>query len=53
MSIYPSILGVISIGIFLLYPLSEKRMEEINTELDERRKKLGLDPNGGSPAPAA
>jgi GPH family glycoside/pentoside/hexuronide:cation symporter len=53
MSIYPSILGVISIGIFLFYPLSEARMEEINTELDDRRKKLGLDPNGGSPAPAA
>lgn len=53
MSIYPSILGVISISIFLLYPLSEKRMEEINNELDERRKKLRLDPNGGSPAPAA
>jgi GPH family glycoside/pentoside/hexuronide:cation symporter len=37
MSIYPAVLGFVSIDIFLFYPLSEKRMEEINTELDRRR----------------
>jgi len=37
MSIYPAVLGFVSIGIFLFYPLSEKRMEEINGELDRRR----------------
>jgi len=52
MSIYPSILGVISIGIFLRYPLSEKRMAEINGELDERRRKRGVGPDGNAPAPA-
>ena len=45
MSIYPAILGIISIGIFLLYPLSEKRMEEINSELDRRRALA--EPSGG------
>lgn len=40
MSIYPSILGVISIAIFLVYPLNEKRMAEINGELNVRRGKL-------------
>jgi len=37
MSIYPAILGVLSIGIFLFYPLNEQRMVEINTELKRRR----------------
>ena len=37
MSIYPAILGVLSIVIFLFYPLSEKRVEEINAELSARR----------------
>lgn len=41
MSIYPAVLGVISIGIFLFYPLGEKRMEEINAELDRRREASG------------
>ena len=38
MSIYPAVLGFLSIGIFLFYPLSEKRMIEINGELDRRRE---------------
>ena len=37
MSIYPSVLGVISIVIFLFYPLNEKRMAEINADLSARR----------------
>ncbi len=37
MSIYPSILGVISILLFLVYPLNEKRMAQINDELNARR----------------
>jgi GPH family glycoside/pentoside/hexuronide:cation symporter len=37
MSIYPAALGIVSIVIFLFYPLSEKRMDEINGELDRRR----------------
>ena len=44
MSIYPAILGVISIVIFLFYPLTEKRMAEINTELSARRAKAGTTP---------
>ena len=40
MSIYPSILGVASIAIFLIYPLNEKRMADINTELNARRAKI-------------
>ncbi|HEY4248485.1 MAG TPA: MFS transporter [Lacunisphaera sp.] len=37
MSIYPSILGVISVVIFLFYPLNEKRVVEINEDLAKRR----------------
>lgn len=37
MSIYPAALGILSIIIFLFYPLNEKRMDEINGELDRRR----------------
>jgi GPH family glycoside/pentoside/hexuronide:cation symporter len=38
MSIYPAVIGLLSIVIFLFYPLSEKRMIEINGELDRRRE---------------
>lgn len=41
MSIYPAVLGVISIVIFLFYPLTEKRVAEINAELSDRRLKAG------------
>jgi GPH family glycoside/pentoside/hexuronide:cation symporter len=37
MSIYPAVLGVLSIVIFMFYPLSEKRMAEINADLNARR----------------
>lgn len=37
MSIYPSILGLVSIVIFTFYPLNEKRMAEINADLTARR----------------
>ena len=40
MSIYPAALGVLSIVIFLFYPLSEKRMAVINDELKQRRTGL-------------
>lgn len=42
MSIYPAILGVVSIVIFLFYPLTEKRMAEINADLTARRAKAGI-----------
>lgn len=44
MSIYPALLGVLSIVIFLFYPLTEKRMTEINAELSARRAKAGTAP---------
>lgn len=44
MSIYPAVLGVLSIIIFLFYPLTERRMTEINTELSARRAKAGQAP---------
>jgi glycoside/pentoside/hexuronide:cation symporter, GPH family len=44
MSIYPAALGLLSIGIFLFYPLTEKRMAEINAELRGRREKAGIAP---------
>lgn len=37
MSIYPSALGIVSIVIFLFYPLNEKRVAEINADLAARR----------------
>jgi GPH family glycoside/pentoside/hexuronide:cation symporter len=45
MSIYPAAIGVVSIVIFLFYPLNEKRMTEINGELARRR-----DASGNAPA---
>jgi GPH family glycoside/pentoside/hexuronide:cation symporter len=44
MSIYPAILGLVSIVIFLFYPLSEKRMAEINADLKARREKTAAAP---------
>lgn len=41
MSIYPAALGLVSIVIFLFYPLTEARMMEINSELDRRREAAG------------
>lgn len=38
MSIYPALLGLVSIVIFLFYPLTEKRMTEINADLAARRR---------------
>lgn len=37
MSLYPAALGVLSLAIFLFYPLNEARMAAINTELTARR----------------
>lgn len=37
MSIYPAVLGILSIIIFLFYPLKEERMQKINAELSARR----------------
>jgi len=44
MSIYPAALGVISIIIFLFYPLTERRVAEINDDLEKRRADPGLLP---------
>jgi GPH family glycoside/pentoside/hexuronide:cation symporter len=44
MSLYPAVLGVVSILIFLFYPLTEKRMAEINADLKARREKAGVAP---------
>jgi GPH family glycoside/pentoside/hexuronide:cation symporter len=44
MSIYPAAIGVLSIIIFLFYPLTEKKMAEINAELSARRVKAGQTP---------
>jgi glycoside/pentoside/hexuronide:cation symporter, GPH family len=46
MSIYPAIIGVLSIVIFLFYPLTEKRMAEINGELARRRTPEGTPLSG-------
>lgn len=40
-TLIPAGLGVLSIVLSLLYPLSEKRVELIETELKERRKETG------------
>ncbi|MDI1247469.1 MAG: MFS transporter [Lacunisphaera sp.] len=44
MSIYPAVLGLISIVIFLFYPLSEKRMAEINADLKSRHDQAAPTP---------
>lgn len=44
MSLYPALIGVLSIVIFLFYPLTEKRMAEINADLSARREQAGTAP---------
>ncbi|MBL9204438.1 MAG: MFS transporter [Opitutaceae bacterium] len=39
MSLIPAVLGVLSIVIFLFYPLSDRRMASINSDLESRRAK--------------
>ena len=41
MSLMPAIFGICSMAIFLFYPLTDKRVNEINEELKERRLKAG------------
>jgi len=43
MSIYPAIFAFIGMVFMLFYPLNKKRMEQVETELIERRKKRELD----------
>lgn len=38
MSVYPAIFGIIGVVLMLFYPLTNKRMVEIEAELTERRK---------------
>jgi GPH family glycoside/pentoside/hexuronide:cation symporter len=40
-SIYPAIFALIGVAAMLFYPLSDKRMLEIETDLIERRKQEG------------
>ncbi|MDQ5977161.1 MAG: glycoside/pentoside/hexuronide:cation symporter, family [Verrucomicrobiota bacterium] len=42
MSIIPALLGVVSLVIFLFYPLTDQRVNEMNEELKARREKAGL-----------
>jgi GPH family glycoside/pentoside/hexuronide:cation symporter len=42
MSLIPAILGIVSIVVFLFYPLNDARVNEINNELKERRLKAGV-----------
>jgi GPH family glycoside/pentoside/hexuronide:cation symporter len=44
MSIIPAVLGVVAIGIFLFYPLTDQRVAEMNAELANRRTKAGAAP---------
>jgi GPH family glycoside/pentoside/hexuronide:cation symporter len=41
MSIIPSVLGVVSIVIFCFYPLNEKKVGQIESDLNERRLAAG------------
>jgi GPH family glycoside/pentoside/hexuronide:cation symporter len=41
MSLYPAALGVLSIVVFLFYPLNEARVAEINEDLKRRRAEPG------------
>lgn len=43
-SLIPAALGVISIVLLLLYPLTDKRVEELIAELEQRRKENGDEP---------
>lgn len=40
-SIIPAAMGILSMIILLLYPLNEKRVQEISTDLEKRRKENG------------
>jgi GPH family glycoside/pentoside/hexuronide:cation symporter len=42
-TLIPASLGIISIILLLIYPLSDKRIEKIGAELEERRKQSGED----------
>ncbi|MEO6004811.1 MAG: MFS transporter [Opitutus sp.] len=42
MSLIPAVLGIVSIVIFLFYPLNDARVNEMNNELKERRLKAGV-----------
>jgi GPH family glycoside/pentoside/hexuronide:cation symporter len=42
MSMMPAALGVLSVIIFLFYPLTDKRVAEINEELKARRLAAGV-----------
>jgi len=42
MSIFPAALGVVSIIIFLFYPLTDARVNELNEELKQRRLDAGV-----------
>jgi GPH family glycoside/pentoside/hexuronide:cation symporter len=42
MSMMPAALGIVSIVIFLFYPLTDKRVNEINEELRLRRLEAGV-----------
>ena len=44
MSLIPALLGIVSIVIFLFYPLTDKRVNEMNEELTARRLKAGNAP---------
>ncbi len=44
MSIIPAALGIVSIVIFLFYPLSDAQVNEMNAELALRREKAGSAP---------
>jgi len=37
MSVYPVVVGAVSLGVFLLYPLSERRVKQIAADLAQRR----------------
>ena len=42
MSLIPAVLGIVSIVIFLYYPLNDARVNEINEDLKARRLKAGI-----------
>jgi GPH family glycoside/pentoside/hexuronide:cation symporter len=44
MSLIPAVLGIVSIVIFLFYPLTDVRVNEMNAELKLRREKAGAAP---------
>jgi GPH family glycoside/pentoside/hexuronide:cation symporter len=40
-SLIPAGMGVLSVFLLLIYPLNDKRVQEIETELIQRRKQTG------------